>query len=137
MTEVFLDSGAFVAYLVRSDRLHAETVQLFAHPPSRWCTSVLVVSESYSWFLHKLGEESARTFRAFLRSLSNLRVLPADEEHLEAVWKKLDRLRGSKLTLTDASSLVLLEERGIVTVWGTDHHLAIEGATVVPGSALA
>jgi predicted nucleic acid-binding protein len=137
VSEVFLDSGVFVAYLVRSDRLHAESARLFAQPPARWCTSVLVVAETYGWFLHKLGEETARTYRAFLRSLSDLEVLSADDAHFARVWEKLDALRGTKLTLTDASSLVHVSERGIGTVWGTDHHLGIEGATVVPGSPIA
>lgn len=106
---------------------------LFAQPPRRWCTSVLVVSETYSWFLYKLGEEVGRTFRNFLDELPKLRVLDANDEHRDAVWKKLDRLRGAKLTFVDASGLVWLEKRGIGTVWGTDHHLGLEGATVIPG----
>lgn len=132
--EVFIDSGAFIAFLVRSDRLHPEVVALFSRPPQRWCTSVLVVSETYSWFLHRLGEESARTFRTLLESLTRLETLDTNREHCEAVWKKLDALRGYKLTYVDASSLVWLEERGIDTVWGTDHHLGVEGARVLPGS---
>lgn len=134
--EVFLDSGIFIAFLVRSDRLHGESVTLFAHPPGRWSTSVLVVSEAYSWFLHRLGEETARTFRSLLESLTDLHVLVPDASHLAEVWRKLDALRGHKLTYVDASSLVWLRQHGIKTVWGTDHHLGIEGATVVPGSAL-
>lgn len=131
--EVFIDSGAFIAFLIRSDRLHSETARLFAEPPRHWYTSIPVISETYSWFLHRLGEESARVFRALLDNLTGLVILPAEATHLAAVWRKLDRLRGHKLTFVDASSLVWLEEREIGQVWGTDRHLAIEGATVTPG----
>jgi predicted nucleic acid-binding protein len=131
--EVFLDSGIFIAFLVESDRLHGEAVRLFSTPPRRWSTSVLVVSETYSWFLHRAGEDAARTFRELLGSLVDLEVLDAGEEHREAVWMKLDAVRGLKLTFVDASSLVRIAERKIATVWATDRHLAIEGATVVPG----
>ena len=134
--EVFIDSGAFVAFLVRSDRLHDEVERLFARPPRKWCTSVLVVSETYSWFLHRVGEEAARVFRTLIHSLTGLEVLPADAHHQAAVWKKLDQLRGLKLTFVDASSLVWLEEREIEVAWGTDHHLGVEGAKVVPGPPL-
>lgn len=130
--EVFLDSGVFIAFLVRSDRFHQEAVALFAKPPRSWSTSVLVISECYSWFLHRHGEEAARTFRRLVQDMSELKLLEADTHHQEAVWKKLDILRGSRLTYVDASSLVWLEERKIQTVWGTDHHLALEGAKVVP-----
>lgn len=73
-------------------------------------------------------------FRLLVEELPGFRLLATDTQHLEAVWRKLDSLRGSKLTLVDASSLVLLDKYGITTVWGTDHHLAVEGATVIPGS---
>lgn len=56
-----------------------------------------------------------------------------DERHRAAVDDKLEVLRGTKLTYVDASSLVWLATKGIDTVWGTDHHLAIEGARVIPG----
>lgn len=131
--EAFIDSGAFIAFLLRSDRLHDEVVALFADRPKRWSTSVLVVSETYSWFLHRLGEEAARTFRALLDSMTGLEVLDAPGEHRAAVWRKLDDLRGYKLGYVDASSLVWLDQRKIRTVWGTDLHLAVEGARVIPG----
>ena len=132
--EVYLDSGAFIAFLLRSDLLHDEVAGMFARPPRRWCTSAFVVAETYSWFVHRLGEGAARTLRSLLDSLTDLEVLEVDSVHMAAVWAKLDELRGLKLTYVDASSLVWLRERGIKTVWGTDHHLAVEGARVLPGS---
>ena len=111
--EVFLDSGIFIAFLVRSDRLHEESLTLFANPPRRWCTSVLVISEVFSWFLHRLGEETARTFRSLLESLAGLEILAPDPSHLAAVWRKLDAFHGHKLTYADASSLVWLRKRSL------------------------
>jgi hypothetical protein len=96
-------------------------------------TSVPVVSETYSWFLHRLGENAARTFRLLLDDLPSLQLLGADRKHALAVNVTLERLRGTKLTWVDGSSLVFLEQRQIKTVWGTDHHLGIEGARVIPG----
>lgn len=132
-TEVFVDSGAFVAFLDRSDRQHESVRALFGRPPARMITSILVISETYTWFLHKLGEPAARNFREFLDDLPSLRILDADTEHLGAVWKKLDELRGRKLTFVDASALVCLRQQRIATVWGTDFDLTLEGAEVVPG----
>ena len=132
-TGAFVDSGAFVAFLDRSDHQHAEARALFARPPARLTTSILVVSETYSWCLHKLGEPAARTFRELLEELPRLQILDADAEHRRAVWKKLDALRGRKLTFVDGSALVCLKRTGITTVWGTDYDLAFEGATVIPG----
>ena len=129
---VFLDTGIFVAFLDRSDRYHAEATGLFAVPPRRWCTSLAVVAETYGWFLHRLGEDAARTFRLLLADLDNLELLAIDRELHEATSRKLERLRGHKLTHVDGSSLVLLEHHRIGEVWGTDRDLALEGARVVP-----
>lgn len=134
--QAFLDTGAFVAFLDRSDHQHGETVALFGDPPGRFVTSSLVVAESYGWFLHKLGEPAARTFRELVSDLPDLEILDGDGAHRQAVWDKLDALRGRKLTFVDASGLVWLEELEISTVWGTDLDWALEGATVLPGPPL-
>lgn len=129
---VFLDTGIFIAFLDRSDAYHEQAVNLFADPPRTWMTSLAVVSETYGWFLHRIGEEAARTFRLALSELPRLTLLSIDGAHHQAVARKLERLRGHKLTYVDASSLVFLSRLRISEVWGTDRDLALEGACVVP-----
>jgi hypothetical protein len=107
-------------------------MRLFTDVPRRWFSSLAVVSETYGWFLHRLGEEAARTFRLALADLPRLTVLPLDMVHHVAVVDKLERLRGRKLTYVDASTLVFLKTLRIAEVWGTDRDLALEGARVVP-----
>ena len=131
---VYLDSGIFIAALSRRDRLHAPAVELFGRPATRWVTSLLVVSESYSWFLHRHGEEAARNFRAFVSALKGLTVLAPTLDDHERTLRILDRFRGSKLTYVDAASLSWIEQRKIKTVWSTDHHLGLTGAEIFPRS---
>ena len=132
---MFCDSGIFIAFLDRSDRHHEVAEGLFSDPPRRWFSSLAVVSETYGWFLHRLGEDAAHAFRVAIEDLPRLRLLPIDEAHHASVARKLVRLRGHRLTYVDASSLVFLEHLRVVEVWGTDFDLAIEGARVVPGGA--
>ena len=135
MTErVFLDSGIFIALLNRRDRWHPQAVALFNGPKPLWSTSFLVVSETYSWFLHRMGEEPARSFRFLLSNLTGLKVFEATAGHHEHVVTMLDRFRGSKLTYVDASSLCFLERDKIRRVWSTDHDLSLTGAEVLPRS---
>ncbi len=131
---VFLDSGIFIAFLDRSDDHHPAAARVFRDPPRRWCTSLAVVSETYGWFLHRLGEDAARKFRLALADLPRLELLALDRHHHEKVSQKLEQFRGHKLTYVDASSLVFLARHRIRVVWGTDMDLAIEGARVVPGN---
>jgi len=132
---VFLDSGIFIAFLDRSDRFHSAALELFSSPPRRCHTSLAVIAETYGWFLHRLGEEAARTFRLALADFTWLTLQTLDAAHHSAVLVKLERLRGHKLTYVDASSLVLLSRLRIREVWGTDRDLSIEGARIVPTGA--
>jgi predicted nucleic acid-binding protein len=129
---VFLDTGIFVAALDRSDQWHPQASALFAGTRGPLCTSLLVVSEAYSWFLHRMGEESARRFQSFLAALPGLEIFEATRAHHSQVLETLDRYRGTKLTYVDASSIAFLSQHGIRIVWGTDRHLAIGGAKVEP-----
>jgi predicted nucleic acid-binding protein len=131
---VFLDSGIFIAALVRRDRFHAQAVKLFGRVGARWTTSVLVVTESYSWFLHRHGEEAAQSLRSFVESLKGVHLFTVTHEDHQRTLGMLDRFRGAKLTYVDASSLALMEQKRIRTLWSTDHHLGLTGADILPRS---
>lgn len=130
---VFLDSGIFIAWLVGADRRHSEAARLFELLPRRSFSSLAIVGETYAWFLHRFGEEHARTFRLALKDIPGLTLLELDSAHHGSVERKLERLRGRRLTYVDASSLVFLAQHRIKVVWGTDLDLGLEGATVLPG----
>ncbi len=129
---VFLDTGIFIALMNRRDRLHKQAVALFGGPKPRWCTSFLIVSEGYSWFLHRMDEEAAREFLRLLDTLEGLRIFAAGREHHQQARQVLNRYRGAKLTYVDASSLFLIGRHRIDRVWSTDHHLGLAGVEVVP-----
>ena len=129
---VFLDSGIFIAALSRRDRWHEQAAALFERSGVRMTTSLLVVSECHSWFLHRHGEQAARQLQGFVAALDRLTLLEATLEHHTRTLRMLDRLRGSSLTYVDADSLAWLEVKKIDTVWGTDHHLGLTGAQVLP-----
>ncbi|MDE2763396.1 MAG: type II toxin-antitoxin system VapC family toxin [Gemmatimonadota bacterium] len=131
---VFLDTGIFVAAMNGHDRYHREARAMFAGPTPRWHTSVLVWSEAYNWFLHRHGDEAARSFGSLVASLEGLVMFTADEDHHAEVCRMSDRMRRERLTYVDASSLVLIDRHGIGTVWSTDPGLGLTGAKVLPGS---
>lgn len=131
---VFLDSGIFIALMNERDQWHAQVLSLFGGPRPRWMTSLLVVSETYSWFLHRYGEESARGYRLLLERLEGLTLLEADGNHHAACVAMLERFRGSRLTYVDASSLVFVSQRRVRQIWSTDHHLGLTGVEILPRS---
>jgi predicted nucleic acid-binding protein len=128
----FLDTGIFVAFLDRGDHWHADARGLFASPPRAWGTSLLVIAEAHGWFLHRMGEEAARRFHELVADMRGLQLFEMTRADHQATLAVLDKLRGAKLTYVDAASLSLLQKRKITTVWGTDRHLGLLGARVVP-----
>jgi len=129
---VFIDSGVFIAYLNARDRWHQQALYLFQEPNILPYTSELVISETYSWFLHQAGEEIARQFRLFVNAIPKLKILYSPSENFQATAKILDKHRGAKLTYVDAASLSQLESQKIPTVWSTDYHLSLTGRTIKP-----
>src|SRR5687768_16879080 len=107
---VFLDSGILIAHLSQRDQWHTQAVALFGGPRPAWATSVLVISETCSWFLHRMGEEASRRFLEFVDRLEKLEVFEATLDHHREVLRTLDCYRGARLTYVDASSLTFLEK---------------------------
>ncbi len=129
---VFIDSGIFIAYLNKRDRWHQQALFLFQEKNIQPFTSELVISETYSWFLHQAGEEIARQFRLFVNAIPKLKILFSNGEIHAATAAVLDKHRGSKLSYVDAASLTLLDAQKISTVWSTDYHLSLTGKTIRP-----
>jgi len=129
---VFIDSGIFIAYLNKRDRWHQQALYLFQEKNIQPYTSELVISETYSWFLHQAGEEIARQYRLFVQAIPRLKILFSNAETFTATATMLERQRGSKLTYVDAASLALLDGQKIATVWSTDYHLSLTGKTIRP-----
>lgn len=130
--KVFIDSGIFIAYMNRRDRWHQQALYLFQEKNIQPFTSELVISETYSWFLHQAGEEIARQFRLFAKTIPRLRIIFSVSESFENTLKMLDKHRGAKLTFVDAASLTHLDDNKINTVWSTDYHLSLTGRTIKP-----
>lgn len=133
MTEkVFIDSGVFIAYLNKRDRWHQQALYLFQEKNISPYTTELVISETYSWFLHLAGEEIARQFRLFVKAIPKLKIIFSGTEAFESTAAMLDKHRGAKLSYVDAASLAVLEAQRIATVWSTDYHLSLTGRTIKP-----
>lgn len=130
--KVFIDSGIFIAYLNKRDRWHLQALYLFQEKNIQHYTSELVISETYSWFLHQAGEEIARQFRLFVKAIPKLKVLFSHSDSLDATSAMLDKHRGAKLTYVDAASLTQLDAQKIPTVWSTDYHLSLTGRAIKP-----
>ncbi|MCI0587047.1 MAG: PIN domain-containing protein [Planctomycetes bacterium] len=129
-TSAYVDTGALIALLDRSDTYHPLFAGLFSDPPPL-CTSPLVVAEGHGWFLRRFDAARGLQFLAFLEDLSPLKVLPVGPSDLREAARYLRMFPDQPLTLADACGLWILKRHRIRSCWSTDRHLSLTGVPLV------
>jgi predicted nucleic acid-binding protein len=130
-TDAYVDTGAFIAFLDRSDTYHPLFASLFAKPP-RLLTTPLVIAEGHGWFLKRFDNTRAMQFLAFIEDLAPvLTILPVGGDEIGQAARLIRRFRDQDLTLADAVGLHVLARQKIRACWSTDRHLALTGARLV------
>jgi predicted nucleic acid-binding protein len=131
---ILVDTGAFVALADGTDA---------NHEPARGCIDEIalrrlpvlvplpVVFETHNRLLHSVGRARARDFldAVYDGSVNLIRVEAMDEERARQI---LRRHADVNLTLTDASSMSVMERLGIGSVFSFDADFMIAGFLCVP-----
>jgi predicted nucleic acid-binding protein len=134
----FVDSGAWIALLNASERLHGAALTTYQRLHAdgwRLVTSSDVIDESATRLRYDAGLKAALAFRdavAHAEKARTLRVLPVDaavQQRAFALWEKHPKL---VLSLTDATSMVLARGLSVTTVFGFDSDFRALGFTLLP-----
>ena len=128
-TRAYVDTGALIAFLDRSDTYHPLFRQLFSDPP-RLLTTPLVIAEGQGWFLKRYDSQKALEFLGFIEELKVLEIIKIGAEAIRGGARFLRRFSDQELTLTDACGLWLMEEEKISICWSADRHLALTGVSL-------
>jgi predicted nucleic acid-binding protein len=126
----YVDTGAFIAFLDRSDSHHEVYRRLFANPPPI-VTSALVVAELHGWFLRRYDSRRAIEALAFLDALTPLSIEPFDKAAIVSATLVVKRYQDQVLTLADAHGLAILASGRFGACWSTDRHLSVAGIPLV------
>ena len=126
---VYVDTGAFIAFLDKSDTYHSLFAHLFADPPGLIST-LFVIAEGQGWFLKRYDSYKALQFMSFIEELKPLIVLDIQKEEMKGASSMLRHFSDQNLTLADACGLWLMKKMKIKTCWGTDRHLTLTGASL-------
>ncbi|MBI3400476.1 MAG: PIN domain-containing protein [Acidobacteria bacterium] len=129
-TECYADTGAFIAFLDKSDSYHALFRRLFSDPPPL-STSALVLAEGHGWFLRRYDQRRAIEFLNFVDALPVLTIEGFGADAVKRSSKWLRKFSDQTLTLADAHGLVVMGDRRITSCWSTDRHMTLTGATLV------
>ncbi len=131
---VFVDTGAWIALALTRDPLHARAVATWNHTlggGARLHTSVAIVLETFTFLERNATRQVALAWKDSLKTVPQLKTLPATAADLERAWPYFDRSDLHKLSAVDALSFVLMEQRRIRVAFAFDSHFAVAGFRMV------
>jgi predicted nucleic acid-binding protein len=125
---VFADTSALFALIVKDDALHEQAVKTFAalaEAHSRLITSSFVLAEISALLQHRVGRDALQDFYGVIYPL--LDVVWVDEELFRRGMQRLllDRKKG--VSLTDSLSFEIMETRGFDLAFAFDRHFVKRG----------
>lgn len=128
--QVYVDTGALIAFRDSSDTHHPLFRQLFSDPPSL-LTSSLVIAEGHAWFLKRYDGMRGIEFLSFIEELGILTIKSVGAIEIREASKVIRKFSDQTLSLADAVGLHLMQQHRIKLCWSTDHHLALTGVPLI------
>lgn len=135
--KLFIDTGGFIALVDERDSYHQEarTFYMSLGKSTSLITSLLVISETYTWLRYQAGHYLASRFLDIIERAEKagvLRVVIPDDNIRSKTHAVLKNYHDQNLSYTDAASFVILENLGIQNVFGFDNHFYIINRNLWP-----
>ncbi|HET6638885.1 MAG TPA: PIN domain-containing protein [Gemmatimonadota bacterium] len=134
MGQVYLDTSAFYAAVVRDDANHVAARETFARlmaEGAEFVTSSYVVQETAALLQNRWGIEAVRDWQRLAEP--GLAIHWVEEDIHERALIALLAAGERRISLADWSSFEIIRELGIETAFTFDRHFRNRGFEVVPG----
>jgi predicted nucleic acid-binding protein len=138
MKQIFGDTSFWFSLAVRADSNHERTAELAVKLQDEGAIifiSTQVLAETQRLIMHKLGIDAGHRFlnRLFQQVEQEfVTVLPVSWDHIIQARKIIIKYSDQAITLTDACSVVLMNEYFIMRIASFDNHFRILGLEVLP-----
>jgi predicted nucleic acid-binding protein len=129
---LFVDTGAWFAYINASDPDHRRVRHVLDDQPGRLVTSTYVFDETITLTQARLGHRRAITVGQTLlnpRLVELLHVNPVDER---AAWELFERRDDKSYSFTDCTSFVVMRRQRLARAIALDAHFTQEGFLILP-----
>lgn len=136
-SRLFVDSSVFIALICDDEPLHSAVLAYYdsCHPRTRLMTTLLVVSETYTWLRYHVNHAVAM---AFLQSVEDgcakgrIELIPLGPDLWEQTRRILEKFHDHALSYVDAASFVAIDNFGIKDVLSLDRHFRLLKTNVWP-----
>lgn len=130
MPTVLVDTAAWIALVNTRDELHNRAEQTMAELRRRkvaLVTTEFVLLEVGNALCTLAWRGKAIRLIDGLRSLSNLRIIPADTSLLADGWQLYRNRSDKEWSLTDCISIAVMQKEDLDQVFTSDHHFEQAG----------
>lgn len=129
---VFVDTGAILALLIKSDDHHAAAASQYADLQKiPLVTSDDIFDETITRLRRKVSHAAAMEAGRALREGGRIRILPLTREDRDRAWALFETYGENVKSLTDCTSVALMERLGIEQVFTFDRDFKTMGKTVI------
>lgn len=136
MSNVFVDTSAFVALRNRAEREHDAARRALSKLVSERAllfTSNYVVAETYTALLVRAGRGEAIEWGRRFRSGEAIELVRVDEALEEEAWSILEAHADRSWSYVDATSFALIDREAADAAFAFDRHFVQRGLALVPG----
>ena len=132
MPTVLVDTAAWIALVNTRDELHTRSQKTMAELRSRkvaLVTTEFVLLEVANALCRWAWRGKAIKLIDGFRSLSNLRIISADTTLLAEGWELYRSRADKEWSLTDCTSIIVMQKEHIEKAFTSDHHFEQAGFT--------
>ena len=129
-TPVFVDTGAWLALIDRSDGHHMEAQAIYRTLLAqnyRLYTTNLVIAETYNLVRRRIGYDAAIQFLSAIRSSTRLTTVYSDAPLERKAEGILTRFADQDFSFVDAVSFALMQDKGMRQAFAFDKHFLVAG----------
>ena len=130
MSEVFVDTVAWIALLNANDALHAQAHQVMAtlqQQNTRLISTEFILLEIADALSAPSLRSRTTAFIEGLRQLPVLHIIPASQELFAAGWELYCQRPDKDWGLTDCTSFAAMTQAHIMQAFTSDHHFEQAG----------
>lgn len=124
--KVFIDTGAFIAYFIKQDQYHEDTVskyKLYRQQKATFITSDYILDELFTWFNAKQPKGLVEKLIYSLDRMEKtgeIKVLSIDHANFRKAKEILIKFSEHKISFTDATTYTLYKDFALDEVFTLD-----------------
>lgn len=124
--KVLIDTGAFIAYFIKQEKFHDDTVRkykFYRHQKATLLTSDYILDELLTWFSAKQNKQVLEKLVAAIQKMvdaEELKVLSVDQMVFKKAQDVLIKFSEHKISFTDATTYILYKDLALDEIFTLD-----------------